>query len=280
MHRKFKFLIYQKNIIFLILFLLIPRFYCSLIFAQETLDDALYAYQESDLEKAREITQKHLNHPLSLLVLHLCQIHDHKNQNIPAGISGLKKLYENESLEKKIWSEAALAYARIIQLFQNRKLYTEYDNIDVRSIYNKIIKIVPHSLNACLAVMYLAETYLESANKSSIKKGFNLVENFINSYKGPGKNKVILHFFLEQYYINLYRDYKKSFEHLKKAYRIGISNEIYEELTLFRIGRICEKELNNEAGAKTYYEKYLKLYPYSERTPIVKRYLKKLNQGR
>ncbi len=143
----------------------------------ETIDDALLAYQEMQLTKARHIAEEHRATPLGRLILALCRIHDHKKQDIDAGIAGLRELYEDDSIDVKVWTQAALAYGRIVQLFQGRDLYPQFDDIDVEAVYRRILERVPDSVDACLAVTYLAEKHFLSENTADWDQAFEMVES-------------------------------------------------------------------------------------------------------
>ncbi len=273
---------YKKSQIYILFFLVFFLLYGNLL-AKESIDDMLYSYQMGRYSIAKKIANDNLNKSEARLTFHLCQVFDNKDRNISKGIAGLKKLYEDKSIDKKVWKEAALSYGKVIQNFQLRGLYSEYKNINVRKVFNNIITTVPKDVNACWAAMALAESYIqnpekpnEPPDKTKAYQAINLLEDFIHSYKGDKKNTVMLHLFLDSYYINVFRNYRKSYAHLEKAYEIGITKDTLKELVLFRLGRIADIRLKNKIKAKYYYNLFIKQYPYTDRTPVAKRYLKNL----
>lgn len=247
--------------------------------AEPSLDDALYAFQESDFSRARKISQMYLSEPMGRLIYHLCQAHDVNNQNLKEGLSGLEKLYEDKNLDKEIWLEAALSYARVIQISQARQMCPpEYANTDVRKLYEEIIPKASRDIKACQAIIYLAESYFLSPDKEARAEGFKKIEEFLAAYDGPKEYLVPVLLYVERFYIFLEDDYQKSFSHLKEAYEIGITNESTKPIVLFRLGRICDFKLARKDLARDYYKEFLRLYPDKERTPAVQRYLKALDE--
>ena len=247
--------------------------------AGEGLGEARRLYQEGDLTSARRIAAEHSSDPAGRLVLHLCRVHDAKDQDIAGGLAGLKALYEQKSLKGShphVWAEAALSYARVIQLLRERKLHTEYDRVDVRAVYRDIIASAPTDVRACTGLMYLAETHLRSKDRAVQDEGFRIVEEFLAGHEGRPENAVPVHQYVEGYYVVLRGDYRKSFAHLKAAYEIGIPKEMLKRLALFRMARTCEVKLGRPEDAKRYYRLFLRDYPNDRRTPVARRYLEAL----
>ncbi|MFH1613552.1 MAG: hypothetical protein ABIG61_00500 [Planctomycetota bacterium] len=248
----------------------------------DSIDKGFDAYCEGDFTLARRIVKKHLDQPWGRFVFYICQIHDTRNQNIAEGLTGLKKLFDDETLDKEIRAEAGMAYARVIQIFQIRKQYLEYDNVQVESLFRNIIKLAPRSKTATFAAVYIAESlftkYLKNSDGEAAKQAFAFIEDFLASYEGPTENTVLVHLYLETFYIEVFRDYGRSVEHLKKAYELGITNETEKRRILFRLGRIYDARLHDTTTAKAYYEEFLKLYPYAFEAFVIEGYLNELNE--
>jgi len=244
--------------------------------AGEGMDAALRLYQESEFSGARRIAAEHLPGPVARLVYHLCRVHDAKDKDVAGGLAGLRALYEDaatKSRHETAWAEAALSYARTVQLFQIRSLHPEYADVDVRKVYRDIIAAVPDGVHACTAVTYLAETYMQSEQKARQDEGFSLVEGFLAAYAGPERDTVPVHLYIEGYYVSLRGDYEASFRHLKKAYELGMAKELLKRVTLFRMARTCEVKLARGSEAEAYYRQFLGLFPNDRLTPIARRYL-------
>ncbi len=204
-----------------------------------------------------------------------------KRKELAAGLAGLRALYEDAALRrdnKQVWAEAAVSYARVIQLLQNRNLRPEYANVDVGKVFRDVIRTVGESVRACTAVLYLTDAHFKSDRQKTQDEGFALVEKFLAAYRGEKRNTVSLHLLVEGYYINLRADYARSYEHLKAAYDLGITKDMLRRVTLFRLGRMCDVKLSRKEQARTHYRDYLRLFPNAQRTPVVRRYLKVLEQ--
>ena len=237
-------------------------------------------YQKGYFSKALRLAQKDEPHsPLEQLIISLCQIYDKRNQNISSGLAGLRTIYLDQTIKANaslIWAEAALSYARIIQVLQTRKRYPEYEQVDISKVYRIIIATVPQDTRACTATIYLTEGYLSSNDLIEQEKGFAFIENFIANYTGDPANLTPLHIYLDGYYINLKKDYASSFKHLRTAYETGINKEILARVTLFRLGRICDVKLNRKKQAKVYYKEFLRLFPNDQRASVARSYLAEL----
>lgn len=254
-----------------------------------TTDEMLRLYQESLYRQAKKAAAEHMDDPLGRLVYHLCEVFDTGARNLNKGLGGLRDLYQDKELREnhpEIWCEAGLSYGRVIQVNQLRLreevevkklLPGEYVDVEVREVFSDIVARTPQSIHGAKAVVYLGESYFRSKEKSEHDVGFALIEKFLSDYKGPAKNTVPVHLYVESYYINLRDDYVKSFEHLRAAYEAGVAKEMLKRVVLFRLGRMSDVKLKRKKQARAYYEEFLSQYPYAERTPVVKRYLKELD---
>ncbi len=127
--------------------------------------------------------------------------------------------------------------------------------------------------------MCLGDSYIINCpGKSKPQKGIQIIEDFIKTYKGDTKNKIMLYLYLDPVYINVHKNYRKSFEHLKKAYELGIANQAKKEEVLYRLGRIAHEELNKIELAKYYYKKFIKEFPFTDRMPVAKSHLRELSK--
>ncbi len=243
---------------------------------ENDIESALKAYQDMRFKTARKITKKYLNKPEAELIYYLCFIYDKDKKDIPFGLKGLKKIINNPEVDSDIWSEAALSYARVLQIAHKQNKLKDFSDNEITDTYKSIIKKVPSSAYSCIAVTYMAEPYFFSKDKKVQNKGFKLLEDFLRKYKGDPENTITIHLYIERMYVNLKQDYKKSFSHLESAYKIGITSDVKRETVLFRLGRISEVKLKNNDIARKYYNEFLKKFPYSNRASIVKRYLKNL----
>ncbi|MFH1613561.1 MAG: tetratricopeptide repeat protein [Planctomycetota bacterium] len=249
---------------------------------EDNIDGIIDAYCQSNFTRAHRLAQKHLADPIGRLIFHFCQIHDLKKQNLAEGLAGLKKLYDDKTLDKKIRAEAAMGYARVIQTLQMRRQHPEYNGFNVDELYRDIIKMVPHDEKAAFAAIYIAESlftrYLKNSDEQAAKQAFACIEDFLAKYDGPLENTVPIHLYIERFYIEVSRDYVKCIEHLEKAYAIGIAKGITRRITLFRLARIYDLRLGNTAKAKMYYLEFLKLYPNAAEMPLAKRYFGELDE--
>ena len=246
--------------------------------AAESCNDLIEEYQNSDLAKSRELAEKNKLKPVSRLIFCLSQVHDLKDRNLDSGLTGLKKLYDDKGVPAQIRQEAGLSYARIIQLLKLRNYDKTYNDVDTREIFLDIMKSFPGTLYACMACIYQAEDFFNSEDPARKEKGFELIESFLKTYKGDSVNTVPLHLYADKFYISIDRNYGKSFEHLKTAYEIGITNDVIRREALFRLGRICDVKLNDKIHALFYYRKFTDLYPDAALTPIAWESLRKIEK--
>lgn len=237
------------------------------------LDAALLAYQDGDLTRAKRIAVAHRDQAAGRLVFHLCQVHDVKDQDLSAGLAGLKALFEDDTVPLAVRAEAALGYGRVIQIFQARKMNQDYADIDVRGVYRRVIELVPQDIAACTAARYLAESYMGA---KTFEKGLEFVEDFLANYAGPPEHTIPVHLFVEAYYIDGRGDYAKAMTHLKTAYDLGIIKDTVRRKVLFRMGRICDTKLKDIDKARTYYREFLERYPQATQAPVIRRYLNAL----
>lgn len=242
------------------------------------LDEAFLAYQNGDLARARRIAEKHLHKAAGRLVFHLCQIHHGECQDLAGGLTGLKQIFEDVTIDPSIRAEAALDYARVIQIFQVRNMHREYANMDIGRVYQEVIQLDGEDVRACTAAIYLAQWYLDKQDARMDEKAFQLIEGFLEDYAGPPKNTVPVHLFVEAFYIDRRRDYVRAVRHLEDAYDLGIVTDTVRREVLFRMGRIHDSKLKQAAKARAYYQRFLELYPNAPQTPLVRRYLKELGK--
>lgn len=246
---------------------------------EDGIQDMLKLYQDTQLLEAQKLALKYPDKPEARLVLHLCQVYDQKNRDYKNGLAGLHKLYEDVNLKQKnprIWAEASLNYARIINIFQNRSIYPEYNDVDISEIYRSIIDNADDLPQAYVAVTYLAEHLFSRNSPPLSERAFKTVEKFLSTHKG--KLSVPVHLFIERYYILLDNNYAKSAEHLKAAYNAGIAKGSFRREILFRMGRINQLKLKNKKEAEKYYGKFLEIYPDGKRASLAKRYLKEMKE--
>ncbi len=271
---------------YLRLWLVIAMIICSLtaktVFAEGQTKGYLHYYQQGDLVMAAKLAKQNTDKPLGRLVLSLCRIHDLKNQKLESGLDGLKKLFEDENLESAIRLEAKLSYTRMIQLLQVRGRHKQYDSVKVEELYMSLVEDAGTDNKACYAALYLTEFYFENYLKerqiSEGQKAIDCIETFLKDYKGDEENVVFLHLYAEKMYTNITGDYSKSLMHLKAAYRIGIAPAMASQNVLFKLGRISDIKLNDTAAAAKYYNEFIRLYPNVIKTPLIKRYLRELEQ--
>ncbi|MFA5291727.1 MAG: hypothetical protein WC496_01685 [Phycisphaerae bacterium] len=243
-----------------------------------TIEDAVQAYANTQFPKAKSIASKHLEEPLGKLIFCSCQIFDIKNLNYNSGLAGLKELYEDTNIPTDIRVEAAISYARVIQVFQTRGIYAEYKEVAVEKVYKDILNLDNNDRRACTTAVYLMELYINSKEKQGDEKIIKFTDNFVNNFNGEKKYLVPVHMAISNYYLVFKNNYVSAVEHLKKAYELGIERDLLKRDVLFRIARISEYNLDDLETGKKYYEEFLRLYPDALTTPVVKRYLKDLQE--
>ena len=134
----------------------------------EGLEAAVAAYGQGNLSRARRIAERHVGEGMAQLIVSLCRIHDTTQQDVTGGLAGLRSLYEDGGIEGDVRIEAGFSYARTVQILQDRGRQ-EYAEIDVRSLYQDIIERAANTRTACLAAIYLGETFLMSAAGDTTK---------------------------------------------------------------------------------------------------------------
>ena len=135
------------------------------------------------------------------------------------------------------------------------------------SIYYEIIKKYPASKEACYAIIY----------KTRKNKNFIELESFLSKPNLRNQDFLgIVHWFAANQYIVEKRDYKESVRHLINADKYGISNPRFLTIIRFQIGRIYDSKLHDKANAMKYYQVYVKQYPSSLGTMVIKRYMEKI----
>ena len=105
-----------------------------------------------------------------------------------------------------------------------------------------------------------------------------MVESFLAGYKGDKADTVSVHLFVEMFYVAYKKDYARSIEHLQAAYQAGIRTARLERTVLFRIGRILDVELDRKDEARRIYRDFIEKYPDAKLTPVVRRYIKEMEQ--
>ncbi len=243
-------------------------------------DAALKAYADGDYSKAFKIAQR-LDSPKAKLVVALVKLFSERYQDIGMGLSGLKKLIDDSKTPPGVWRQAALTYARTVQLMQRRKgLYSAADNMDFSKIYLELLKKFPESPESCRAMVYLTEDRLASKTPATVNETFDMIENYCKNFKGNRKLLVPVYLFAANEYIYRKQDYKAAAECMNKAYKIGIMSPRLKEGMLFRLARTFDLKLHNRKQAEKYYREFLKEYPQSSRIPAVKRYLRALQDDK
>jgi hypothetical protein len=254
--------------------------FINLCFAENTVKNSLHYYYQGDFLKARQLAQKNPGQSEDKFVYSLCLIHDNENQDLAGGLKGLKELYEDENVDFEIQLEARLSYARTVCLTQIRGMNNNFDSVDVEKLYLEIIQLAGKREISCTTAMYLGEYYLEEhlkyMDKNTADKMFDFLEYFIRDYPGEKNNLVYIHLYVEKLYVEIGKDYVKSFHHLKTAYDIGITVRAIKRNHLYKLGRMSDIKLSNYSNAKIYYEEYLHLFPNSIKSALVRRYLKEL----
>lgn len=247
---------------------------------QNALDVCLDHYQQGKWVQARRIAEKHFESPVARLVYSLCLIHDKEHQNLDVGLKKLHELSNDQAVLLELRLEAQLSYTRMIQLLQARGRHQEYDHINVESLYLDLIEKAGPDTRACDAALFLVELYFEShllnPKQTPASKGFEFLETFIANYPGGKKHLLYLHLYVDEFYIRIFKDYNKSFDHLKQAYQIGITDITTRRECLFKMARLCDLKLNDPLTAEKYYKEFLHLFPNATQTPLVRRYLKEL----
>lgn len=256
--------------------------------AEKTLDEAMTLYQDSWFTQAKEAARQHMDDPAGRLVYYLCCVFDSHDQSYAEGLSGLKKLYDDADVRETqpmVWAEAGMSYGRVIQVNSLREqlegpkgnqVPENYRKEDVRGIFESIVARVPETSQGSTAVIYLAESYFRSGEKSEEDAGFGMVEKYLSSQPEGAQYTVPVHLYIDMQYVNYRGDYGRSYEHLRRAYDLGIVKEMTRRSVMFRMARTCDVKLKKKAEAKAHYEAFLKEYPYAQQTPLVKRYIAEL----
>ena len=185
------------------------------------------------------------------------------------GLEQLELLWGDKQVAEDIRLQAMLTYARNVELMQMRSdLYPDAKSfVDPASIYSKIIQKYPASKEACYSVIY----------KVRKNKNFSELESFLAKPEFRNKDFLgIVHWFAANEYIVEKRDYKKAVRHLISAEKYGIANPRFLTLIRFQIGRIYDSKLHDKTNAMKYYQAYIKHYPSSLRSMVIKRYMKEL----
>ena len=257
---------------------------CALLplgaWADQSLSAGLQAYHAGDLGWARNIAVNHLDQPRGRLVHALCLVHDTKNGDVGRGLEALEQLYRDSAVDRAVRLEAGLSYGRVIQLLQVRNLHPEFDDADAAAFYREYIVLAADSKHACLAVLNLAELYCDAwllhKDPRLGQQALSLLEEFIDRYAGSEPDLVPLHLMAEALYQEIDEDYRKSYEHLDAAYRLGIMKLQVRRAALLKMGRLNHLKLECPALAIRYYRDFLREFPNARQTPHVRRYLAEL----
>lgn len=245
------------------------------------LEQCLLSYQEGDLEKARRIAQSDPNLPLARLVLALCQVHGRDDSELSTGLETLQQLFEDPKVERGIRIEAGLSRARVLQLHARRDSSSTLQAVQMRTAFQRLISLAEGRPESVQAAIYCTESlfddYFKTADPAKSEEAFAFLEMFIATYTGAPRDLVPAHLYLEGYYLEIEQDHSKSFFHLQQAHQLGIGQLNTERTVIFKLGRICDLKLADPASAERYYRMFLKRFPDARRTPLVKRYLRELD---
>lgn len=249
------------------------------VHADDSSDEMLSAYLNTDYAKAQRLAEKMPDNPKAKLVLVMCQFFNPLHQDLKGGLAALAGLYEDRSLPLDVWLQAALTYGRIAQLVQARSdLYGNLaSDIDTDKVFKEIINKAPDNREACTALVFDLTKEFESTDNNTIDAAFAWLEKFCRDFKGKPEYLLPVHLIAEQKYIALKSDYSVAVKHLEEAYKLGIANPKDTELDLYRLGRIYDLKLKNHDMAVKYYTEFLKVYPESGYAPAVERFLSQLN---
>jgi hypothetical protein len=252
-------------------------------FSPPNLEQCLLSYQEGDLEKARSIAQSDPNLPIARLVLALCQVHGRDDSDRFAGLETLKQLFGDPEVERGIRIEAGLSRTRVLQLLARRDSSSTLQPVQMRTTFQRLINLAEGRPESVQAAIYCTESlfddYFETADPAKSEEAFSFLEMFIATYTGAPRDLIPAHLYLEGFYLEIEQDYAKSFFHLQQAHQLGIGKLNTERTAIFKLGRICDLKLADPASAERYYRMFLKRFPYARRTPLVKRYLRELDDG-
>jgi tetratricopeptide (TPR) repeat protein len=173
---------------------------------------------------------------------------------------------------------AGISCARGAQALNMRNgLYPAAEAVDYVSIYKQIMKNYPDSSSAVYSLMYLGQELFDSNSDEKVTEAFKMFNDFITSYHGNRLYLSPLHLMLADQYIIHRVEYDKAVKHLEECYKIGIANPKNRESAIYRIARIYESRLKSRKNAIKWYRLYLKEYPNSSNSALVKRYLKEMN---
>lgn len=240
-------------------------------------DQVLEAYANMQYPQARQLAYKYSKLPEARLVKALCAVFDRKKQDLGYGLPELKSIYNDKSFNSKLRLQAGLSYARVAQTLQMREgVYSIVTGINYNVIYDSIKNTYPNSPEACFAVVYQSQNLFESSDKKNNSKGIAILEKFLTRYKGSKNFQAGINILLADQYIINYANYCKAVKYLINASANGISNPRTREVVLFRIARTYDLKLKDKKSAKKYYNMFIKKYPNSSSTPIVKRYLREM----
>ncbi len=143
----------------------------------------------------------------------------------------------------------------------------------------------PGSLEAGEAVVHMADSLFRPhgddanpgeftlAREAAVLRGLQTLEDWLAAHPDD-RLASAMHIMLANKYIEL-SDFEKAVEHLVAADEAGIAGVKTRSVTLWRIGRIAEKELKDYELAETYYTRYVTEF---ERTVLFYRAAKSLER--
>ncbi len=234
------------------------------------------AYVAQDYNLAAKLLKSAPESAEKRLIGALCDLYDRSRQKIDRGQRACAEIFDNGNVELKYRLEAGMALARTAQLMKERPdVYgNKADVYDHIAIYRKLMELVPGTMVARNAFIYLIRERLES------DEGWDELEDFCREFKGDRKLQVPVHLLAEYEYIRQKRDYRNAIRHLEAGYRLGFSNPSEDRSALFRLGFLNFRKLEDKAQGKKYFEEYLLKYPTSNLTIVAKRLLDGLETGK
>lgn len=233
--------------------------------AKQEVDPLIQAYSVNNYSRVRTLGAARRNEPLASLLLSLTKVYDKTQSESVAkqGVEELGRFYANKDMPGNLRILAGLSYARCAQLMQDRKdIYGTFaDKIEYRKVYQDILRTAPGSKEAVAAFLYLNPTSEE-------------IDAYIRGFTGDRQLLVPLHLNIANQEIRTRQNYRKAVEHLKAAYQIGIVHPSIRRSTLFRIGYLYDKRMNDFKSALPFYHEYMKIYPLSSQSVVIQRFIK------
>ncbi len=232
---------------------------------KKEVDPLIQAYSVNNYSRVRTLGAARKNEPLASLLLSLTKVYDKTLSESVAkqGVEELGLFYADKTKPKNLRILAGLSYARCAQLMQDRKdIYGTFaDKIEYKKVYQDILREVPGSKEAVAAFLYLEPTSEE-------------IDAYIKTFPGDRQLLVPLHLNIANKEIRFRKNYKSAVEHLKAAYQTGIVHPSIRRSTLFKIGYLYDKRLNDFKSALPFYQEYIKIYPLSTHAVVIQRFIK------